>query len=232
MNRRSINGAIRHLIWVVALMLFTASAVAAGPDLQTRLENFLHTQTANVNGQVTIKVSMPDTPIGPCGAPQPFLPQRTRHLSGYITVGVKCPGNQPLTRYFRAYISIETTYFVAAHLLKTGDQITLDDLNRITGDITRLAPGVITDAAQLLGMIAARRIAEGIPLTKNMVHVKNAVERGDQVNVLAVGTGFSITTSGKALNNAPVGGQVRVRTIGGATVTGVARDGNTVVIRQ
>lgn len=215
---------------ILLALLASSGAAAANRDLHATLMAFLQEQTADINGQAAIEISMRDVPLGPCHAPRPFLPRRGTRLGGYVTIGVKCPGDQPLTRYFRAYIGIETTYFVAAHTLKSGERIAPADLKRVSGDVTRLSPGVVTDPTKLLGMITARRVAQGVPLTKNMVQREMAIKRGDRVKVIAKGTGFTITTSGEALNSAPIGGQISVRTQGGATVTGSIRGENTVII--
>lgn len=232
-NSRPLNNLVFGCLLCGAVLMLFATATAAGQStLQAQLVQFLQSKTAQINGQVAVEIDMPDTPLGACDAPQPFLPRRTSHLAGSITVGVKCPGNAPVTRYFRAYISITTTYFAASHLLQTGDTLTLDDLQQVRGDITRLPPGVVTNPGQLLGKVIVRRIPEGIPLTKNMVRIQHAVERGDHVKLKLVGSGFAITTSGTALNKAPLGGQVRVRTANGATVTGIIRQDHTVILHR
>lgn len=230
-ERANMRRALRNTACGVLLTLIAPGALAAGDALHATLAAYLRAQTAQVDGQVSVDVTMPRVRLAPCRSPQPFLPGRSKRLAGHITVGVKCPGDRPPTRYFRAYISVETPYFVAAHPLKTGELITPSDLKRVTGDITRLSPGVVTKPAALLGMVTARRVAAGMPLTENMVTREMVIKRGDRVSVIAKGAGFSITTSGKALNSAPIGGEVRVRTQGGTTVTGISRDGNTVVIR-
>lgn len=217
---------------VLVLLVIALPAAAADNNLQATLKAYLLAQTADIDGQVSIQITMPDVRMSPCRTPQPFLPRRDTHLAGAITVGVKCPGDRPQTRYFRAYIGIVSSYFVAAHLLQTGTAITAPDLKRVSGDITRLPPGVITDPSRLLGTITARRIPQGIPLTKNMVYRQKAIERGDRVKIVIQGRGFAIRTTGQALGSAALGEQIRVRTQQGNVVTGTTQRNNTVVIRQ
>lgn len=213
------------------LLLIAPVALAGNAALEEALVNYLKAQTAHVRGDVEIELTMPDVALAACRSPQPFLPGRSARLSGRVTVGVKCPGDRPPTRYFQAYISIIAPYFVAAKTIEPGAVISADDIERVTGDITRLSPSITKRPAALLGMVATRRVAEGMPLADSMFRPVIAIKRGDRVRVVADGAGFSITTSGKALNNAGIGDEVRVRTDSGATVTGVSRDASTVVVR-
>lgn len=222
---------LRTAVCGCLLLLLTPAALAGNDALKNTLVNYLRAQTAHVDGRVDIEVIMPAVALAGCRSPQPFLPGRNARLMGRITVGVKCPGDRPPTRYFQAYISVIGPYFVAAHTIEPGALISAADIKRVTGDITRLSPNITTHPATLLGMVASRRIAEGMPLTDNMFRHEMVIKRGDRVRVIADGAGFSITTSGKALNSAAIGGEVRVRTRGGTTVTGTSRNGNTVVIR-
>ncbi len=214
------------------LALTAPAAPASDGALEARLVNYLQNQTAHLAGDIAIEVTMPAVALAECRSPQPFLPGRNTRLAGRITVGVQCPGDRPPTRYFQAYVAIITPYYVAARALNSGEVITHRDIRRASGDITRLSPNIATDANVLVGKVAARRIAEGMPLTDNMVEHQMVIERGDTVRLIAEGAGFSITTEGKALGNAPLGGQVRVRTQRGTIVTGIGQDGNTVVIRR
>ncbi len=230
MNRRTRTGP--RLALGLLFALGAPAAPAGNGVLETRLVNYLQNQTAHMAGEVAVEVTMPAVALAPCRSPQPFLPGRNTRLSGRITVGVQCPGGRPPTRYFQAYISIITPYYVAARPLGPGQLITHRDIKRATGDITRLSPHIATDAGVLVGKVTARRIAEGMPLTDTMVERQMVIKRGDRVRVIAEGTGFSITTEGQALGNAPIGGQVRVRTRGDTIVTGISRDGNTVTVQR
>ena len=57
-----------------------------------------------------------------------------------------------------------------------------------------------------------------------------AVQQGQNVKTISSGAGFSVSSDGKALNNAAEGQVVQVRTNTGQTVSGIARPGGIVEI--
>jgi flagella basal body P-ring formation protein FlgA len=58
------------------------------------------------------------------------------------------------------------------------------------------------------------------------------VQQGQSVKMQSSGPGFSVSSEGKALNNAAAGQLVQVRTNSGQTVSGIARPGGIVEVTQ
>lgn len=215
-------------------LLFSAGAVSAQPqaELEQLLVDFLYAQSQRDAAAVQIEVRMPRLSMPACREPAPFLPARNTRIVGNLTVGVRCPGDHPSVRYFQARVTVSADYYVAARSLMPGDVITPADVRMETGDLSRLPGDVATDLESLLGQAVTRRVAPGRPLINSMVEAPTAIDRGERVRVLAVGTGFSIASQGQALSAAPLGGTVRVRTDEGSIVSGIASDENTVTIRR
>ena len=207
-------------------------AHAADAEVERILVDYLRSQTDAAAADVRVSVTMPRATLSECRQPTPFLPGRNTRVAGNLTVGLQCPGDRPATRYYQARVDVVADYYVAARALMPGDVLGMADLRRESGDLSRLPANVATTPDALLGMAVTRRVAAGRPLGGYMVKQPVAIERGARVRVIAMGPGFSITTEGKALNAAPLGGDVRVSTNEGAIVSGTSTDQNTVTLRR
>ncbi|MES1952340.1 flagellar basal body P-ring biosynthesis protein FlgA [Salinisphaera sp. S4-8] len=220
-----------QLLAAVVLVCVAIAAQADDADMQQLIGDYLRAQAPGT-GDVEISVAMPSVSMPVCHHPRPFLPSRNPRIAGNITVGVQCPGDRPATRYFQARVTVISDYYVAARDLSPGDVLGAADIRREQGDLSRLPPNVATRPDSLIGMSVSRRVAAGRPLGGAMVREPIAIKRGEQVRVVAVGPGFSITTEGKALNAAPLGGDVRVSTREGSIVIGRSTNENTVTITR
>ncbi|SAL67162.1 flagellar basal body P-ring formation chaperone FlgA [Caballeronia humi] len=192
---------------------------------------FLQQQTAGLPGKPEITVT-PVFPRGlaPCTSLDPFMPTGAR-LWGRTTVGVRCTGERPWTLYLQVRISINATYYLASRAIAPGEVLTSADLLAREGDLTAMPQAVITDPTQAVGAVALSRVPAGLPLRTDMLRSAASVSIGQNVHVVADGTGFSISADGAAMNNAAPGQQVRVKTSTGQIITGVVKDSQTVEIR-
>jgi flagellar basal body P-ring formation protein FlgA len=201
-----------------------------GESIRLAALNFLQQQAAGLPGKVEITV----TPVFPrglaaCSALDPFMPTGAR-LWGRMTVGVRCVGERPWTLYVQARVSINATYYQAARAISPGEVLTNADLVARDGDITAMPQAIVTDPAQAVGAVALARVPAGLPLRTDMLRAASSVSIGQNVRVVAGGSGFSISAEGTAMNNAAPGQQVRVKTAGGQIITGVVKDSQTVEV--
>lgn len=187
------------------------------------IEGFLLEQTAGENGEVSIEITPSPAAAMACQAPSAFLPGRGGKVSGRTSIGIRCPGDAPETRYFQAYVHINGQYPVVNRNIMPGDMIEESDLDWQEGDLTRLSSRLITDASQLVGQVSQRRIAAGQPIQAGMVKAPVLIQRGAEVALLVQGNGFMISSSGQALNDAGLGENVRVRMPSGSVINGEAR---------
>jgi flagellar basal body P-ring formation protein FlgA len=218
---------------VAAACAFGASADgAAAGDARSALEQFLLAQTAGLPGRVTVSVAASaPAALPPCAVLQPFLPQGVAPW-GRFPVGLRCTGERPWTRFVTAQVAVESAYLVAARVIPAGRGITADDVIERTGDLTRLPKSVLTDRAQLAGMVASNGLAPGDPLRKDLLRGATVVQQGQLVRLLARGDGFVAGTEGRAMTNAAAGGGLQVKTADGRLLAGVATaDGQVVVPR-
>ncbi len=218
-------------VFAAAAWAGTAPLALSG-DARSVIEDFLLRQAAGLNGKVTVTVDSPASgALPPCDAMQPFLPQGSAAW-GRLSVGVRCAGERPWTRFLAAQVSVQGRYFVAARAIAAGRTLTAEDFAERGGDLTRLPRSVITDPAQLAGMVAANAIAAGVPVRKELLRGTVVVQQGQTVRLLAQGVGFVASTEGKAMGNATTGGTVQVKTADGKLLSGVATgDGQVTVAR-
>ncbi|MFZ4478419.1 MAG: flagellar basal body P-ring formation chaperone FlgA [Rhodoferax sp.] len=216
---------------LLATLAASAGAASAAPlqqpaapgSAREAIEQFLTAQTAGLSGQVSISVdAQMAAALPPCAMPEPFLPASTR-LWGRVSVGVRCGAEQPWTRYVSSHISVLGVYYVAARQINAGQAVTLADVQPREGDLTAVAGSVIVDPAQFNGATASSRIAAGAPLRRESLRATAVVQQGQTVKVVTQGSGFMVSTEGRAMSNAPAGALIQVKIQGGQMLSGIVR---------
>lgn len=201
--------------------------------LQKIAEQFVQVQSNGIAGTGTVNVIIEplDSRLSlvACPAPQAFLPNGGR-LWGKTSIGVKCNAPSPWTIYMRATVQVMSQYIVVAAPLAQGQTIGPNNIAKVTGDLSNLPPGILTDESQALGRIANISLMTGIPLRQDALRSNRVVQQGQTVRIVSTGQGFQITTEGRALNNAGEGEMVQAKTPTGQVVSGVARSGGIVEI--
>lgn len=199
--------------------------------LYRAVEDYLGTQTRGLPGKVSFRIVPLEarTQLAPCDAFEPFQPAGTTPW-GKTTVGVRCLGPATWTVYVQAQIRVLAKYLVAARHLTAGQNIGEADIVSREGDLGSLPATVLFDADQAVGRTVKISVAAGQPLRSEQLVAAWAVQNGQTVKTVSQGTGFSVSSDGRALNNAMEGQVVQVRTSSGQTVSGIARQGGIVEI--
>ncbi|WP_322031684.1 flagellar basal body P-ring formation chaperone FlgA [Paraburkholderia sp. J76] len=202
-----------------------------GESIRAAALAFLQQQSAGLPGRVSITVA-PVFPRGlaACASLEPFMPPGARTY-GHTTVGMRCIGAKPWTLYVSARVAVDVTYYVASRQIGAGEALSAADFMPRAGDLASLPQTIITDPNQATGAVALARISAGLPLRTDMLRSAASVVIGQTVKVIAVGSNFTISAEGSALNNAEPGQQVRVRTSGGQIISGVVKDAGTVQVQ-
>ncbi|VTU22238.1 Flagella basal body P-ring formation protein FlgA precursor [Variovorax sp. PBL-H6] len=212
-----------------------AGASLAAPqednDARRVVEQLLKTQTAGLPGQARIRVRLPGSPLPPCEALEAFLPNGASAW-GRVSVGLRCPGERPWTRYVQAHVALEGRYLVAARAIEAGRPLGAADVAARTGDLTALPKSILVDPADLQGMVAANRIAPGAPLRREQLRGTVVIQQGQTVQVVAEGAGFTVSTAARALSRAEIGALVRAKTRDGRLVSGVADEEGQIRLAQ
>jgi flagellar basal body P-ring formation protein FlgA len=213
-----------------------AGAAAAAEPLpaaaMAAIDKLIERQTAGLPGKASVTASLPGTARLPaCDAFDAFLPTGAA-ARGRLTVGLRCRTGGTWTRFVPAHVKVEGTYYVAARTIEPGDSLGLGDMAPQTGDLAALPRSVVTSDSDLVGVQATARIAAGAPLRKELLRAPTVIQQGQTVQVVAQGSGFTVSTEARALTQAATGGVARARTLDGRMVTGVADADGQIVLSQ
>lgn len=214
------------LAFVLSLPAFAADHDVA---LDTA-ERHLRLQTQGLPGKVSItmgKLNIGQLP--PCTAHEAFSPPGMR-LSGNVHVGVRCLGPNSWSVLVPAHIAVTGDYVTTARALVAGQTLRADDLAVVSGDISRLPTGTVTDPAGAVGKTLRNSLGAGQPLRSDQLLASLVIRQGQSVRVVSKGAGFAVSAEGKALNNAAEGQVAQVRMSSGQTVSGIARPDGSIEI--
>lgn len=221
----------------IALPALMAVASATGASAQplpeaarAAIEGLLQRQSNGLPGKVGFSTKATGT-LPPCDDYEAFLPNGTTPR-GRISVGLRCRGDKPWTRFVPTQVTVEGRYYVAARAIEAGEPLNDADVTERSGDLGDLPRTVVTEASALQGVVAANRIAAGAPLRRESMRGVVAIQQGQTVQLVAQGPGFTITTEGKALTRAEVGAAVQAKTRDGRLLTGVATEDGQIRLAQ
>ena len=223
----------RRFIRIGWLLCTPLIVMAQQNTLYNTLEDFVRTQTQGSPGKVAFTISPLDarTQLTPCNAFEPFIPQGGK-LWGKTTVGVRCLGPSTWTIYVPVQVSVTGNYLVSARNLQAGNVLTTSEIVVRDGDLSTLPTNILTEPSQAIGKTIKNGIGAGQPLRSDQLIAPWAVQQNQSVKTVSSGPGFSVSSEGKALNNATEGQVVQVRTASGQTVSGIARAGNVVEVSR
>jgi flagella basal body P-ring formation protein FlgA len=112
-----------------------------------------------------------------------------------------------------------------------GETIQAADLDWQSVRIDRVAGNAVTDPKQLIGMTARRPLRAAQMLRLPDVTMAAAIKRGSIVTLIVATDAMTLTTQGRALEDAALGQPIRVvNTMSNKQLTGIVKDGTTVTI--
>lgn len=217
---------------VIALCCIPSLALAT-PDIAHTLRLFLKQANLPVAGDVEITVGKPDPRLrlAPCSKLQPFVPNGVK-MWGKTVLGVECvEGVKHWRIYVPVYVKVFAPALVAVRPLPRNQPISPDEVRTERIEVTQWHGEILTDPDQLKNSVPVRNIAAGEPLRRRLLRTLPVVRAGDPVKVVYAGTGFTVSTEGKALNRAGAGQAVKVMTDSRHVVSGIAHSGGIVEVK-
>jgi flagella basal body P-ring formation protein FlgA len=151
---------------------------------------------------------------------------------GRTHVQARCTDGANWNLYVPVDIHVTADYVISARPLRAGQTITGADLATRRGDLAEQPANVLTDTAQALGQTASVALPAERPLRSDLLRKPVAVRQGQGVRVISGGTGFQVSSEGKAIGNAVAGQVVQVRMNSGQTISGVAQADGSVRVGQ
>jgi flagella basal body P-ring formation protein FlgA len=197
--------------------------------MQQTAKDFLVSQTAGLPGKVTITIGRVDSRLNlpACTGLTPFLLQGSKTW-GKITMGIKCTAPKPWTIYLSAHVQAIGDYYVAATSLSQGQLINPNDIIKVSGDLSSLPVGVITDPTQIIGRSLSISLISGSPLRLDALKASLVVQQGQSIRVISAGSGFQVGADAIALNNAAEGQIAKAKMPSGQVISGIAKTGGVI----
>jgi len=222
---------LRRLPLFFLLLLICRISLAADLDIvMDTAERYVRQQTQGLPGKVGIVMGSIDIgKLPPCSAHEAFSPPGTR-LSGKTHIGVRCLGPNIWSALIPVQITVTGNYVTTSHPLLAGQIIQAGDLATLSGDLSAMPTGIVTDPASAIGKTLRNSLGSGQPLRSDQLQAPLVIRQGQNVRVISRGTGFAVSAEGKAVSNAAEGQIVQVRLNAGQTVSGQARADGSVEI--
>jgi len=213
--------------------LSTAADQTTANTIVEAIENFVLQETRNLPGNIIVKSDAPNSRLTrqPCEHLEAFLPAGV-NMWGRFSIGVRCHGVNGWVLYVPVEIAVITQTAHAAHTISAGKLLLEQDMILKEIDLTRFSRDVILDPQQATGKMTTTSLAAGQPIRQIHLRAPYVITRGQKVQLVVTGTGFSISTEGSALTDAATGQLVQVRNSAGRVISGLAHQDGRVEIRQ
>jgi len=178
--------------------------------------------------EVSVGQLDPRLRLAPCARVEPYLPRGAR-LWGRTRLGLRCVEGQT---HWNVFLPITVKAWGPAWVLvgnvSTGAALTEQDVMQTEVDWAAETAAVLANPQGWLGKVAARPLVAGQALRQGMVRAPELFKAGASVRVLVQGAGFSVTSSGRAMNAGAAGESVRIRMTNGRVVGGTVQEDGTV----
>jgi len=200
--------------------------------IQNAIKNYIYDHVTNPSGTVQVEVGQIDSRITlpKCPHLEPFVPPGGR-LWGKTSIGVRCEGEFAWTIYVPAEVRVMANVLHIAKPVARDHAIGFDDLTLQLVNLTQIPEGILTEHSQVVGKIAAINLIAGQPVRQNMLRAPYIILRGQNVKLMAIGRGFSVSSEGHALTDASEGQVVQVRNSAGRIISGLARPNGIVEVQ-
>jgi len=194
------------------------------------VEDYLEQRARTLGLTPTIEVAKPRVEHLASCAKLAVQSNETTPLRARMTVSVRCEDPARWVSHVHAQLSADGFYFTTNRTIEAGEPISLDDLIAHETDVLKISPHVVTDPSQIIGHIATRRLPSGSTVRANGLRHPQSVARGQQVQTIVHGAGFTVTGKGQAVQAGNPGSRIQVRTPTGQLIQGIVLDAHTVEV--
>lgn len=220
---------VLRLVWLGTVLLGAtapARATAIEAAMAEQVQQFAAEATrqsglAGLRVQISVGQLDPRLRLAPCTTVQPYLPTGTR-LWGAARIGLRC--TDAAVRW-NVFLPIQVDVFgpalVANAALPAGHVLNADDLRSAEVNLAATRSPAMTRQELAVGRALSRPLAAGDTLRGADLRARQWFAAGDNVRLVAAGSGWRINGEGQALAAGVEGQSVRVRTESGRVVSGV-----------
>ena len=166
-----------------------------------------------------------------CSLPLKAAVGAGQHMRDRVMVELRCPGTPAWHIYVPVKIVGTSTVTMAARAIVVGAVLTDKDVRTEERDVSELPPGYIDDPTVAIGLTASRPISSGAVITNQYLLAAKAVQRGQEVTLVADIGSMSVRMAGRALSDGLINQRVKVENLSsGKIVEGIARSEQVVEI--
>jgi flagella basal body P-ring formation protein FlgA len=222
------------LALLVVLLVCASPAQAAASQSHAKIREvalaYLQTQTRSLPGKVSLQIGDIDsrTVLRACTALEAFTPSGAQ-LIGKTSIGVRCNEKPGWSVFVQANIRVSADMLVANRPLAQNTVLSANDFSLQNGELGQ--PGILIDPAQAIGKTLKFAIGAGQVLRQDMLRAPYVVMQGQTATVRVSSKGFSVRSSGQALNSGADGQSVQVRMASGQVISGIAATDGSVDVR-
>jgi len=144
-----------------------------------------------------------------CTAPLQIQTTKRPVPAGWVALSLRCEPAR-WSRQIELRLQVLQKHLVAASNLMPGHLLTERDLRWAETDSALVGEGVALELSQAVGLELRRPMTEGSPVRLNSLQAATVITKGTEVTLIFRGAGFELETRGQALDNAPMGGIVRI----------------------
>jgi flagella basal body P-ring formation protein FlgA len=217
-NVTSFRSYIYVLLSILAALMCAAPAranVQSLESIQAAAEEFVRASLPekSVKHFVTAGKLDPRLRLDPCATPLEAFSQGAALNNGRMTVGVRCPSENPWTIYVPVTVEVEVSVLVLRRPLARRSRVDLADVEPQVRRLPGSASMFISDISKLQGHRLKRSLPVGTALTVDMLQPDILVRRGQQVTLIAADGPVQIRAQGQALTEGAIDERVRVQNV-------------------
>ncbi len=150
--------------------------------------------------------------LAACASPLMVEVQGNKALHGRVNLKVSCLDKDWFI-YLTANIAHYLPVVVAQTDLPRKANLTASMLGLAEMDVAKVRGDYFTNLNQLQGVRLRSRVREGEVISSRHLLIADAVNRGEQITIVATNGTLSVRMGGEALDSGKVGDQVRVRNL-------------------
>ncbi len=219
---RSVNKALALLL----LAPLCAGAAVLDDALTLQVQSLADEASRRAAPGLRVEVRIgqldPRLKLAPCTTVQPYLPAGIR-LWGAARIGLRCADAGVRWNVFLPItVDVFGPGLVTATALPAGAVLGAADLKLGSVNLSASPSAALTLSATAVGRTLARPLSAGDALRDADLRARQWFAAGDNVRIVAGGSGWRIHGEGQALNPGLEGQTVRVRTESGRIVSGLA----------
>lgn len=182
-------------------------------DISRTAHNFILNQVQNPDEEIHIVIGQldPRLRLHPCTIPLEAFSQGYEVRQGLSTVGVRCNDAKPWSLYVPVTIKNFKKVAVLKQAVTRNTVLTDDNILLKKMNVNRLSSGYFDDIKQLKGKILTQNLSKGAVLTQHHVKAPMAINRGQQVTLIAKNSVIEVRMKGKAMSKGAIGERIKVK---------------------